>query len=128
MFLKHKDISSSEVLTSVGLAAGLTPEFVAEVKEQMGQPATKQRLKAYTDEAVQHGVSFFSPFVAKSQSLIRYLKYSQIILSTTGSSFIYLFSLSFCVFFLISAMMFSVSGYTSIYLSVSDTFPQELPM
>ncbi|XP_063882305.1 glutathione S-transferase kappa 1-like isoform X2 [Scylla paramamosain] len=52
---KHEDILSAEVLASAGLAAGLTPKALAEVKEQMGQPVTKQRLKAYTDEAVEHG-------------------------------------------------------------------------
>ncbi|XP_045117085.1 glutathione S-transferase kappa 1-like isoform X2 [Portunus trituberculatus] len=52
---KHEDILSAEVLGSAGLAAGLTPEALAEVKEQMSQPATKERLKAYTDEAVEHG-------------------------------------------------------------------------
>uniref|UniRef100_A0A0P4WBE5 Glutathione S-transferase kappa n=1 Tax=Scylla olivacea TaxID=85551 RepID=A0A0P4WBE5_SCYOL len=51
----HEDILSAEVLASAGLAAGLTPKALAEVKEQMGQPVTKQRLKAYTDEAVEHG-------------------------------------------------------------------------
>ena len=49
------------MLSAAGLAAGLTPETLAEVKEQMVQPVTKQRLKATTDEAVGYGVSF-SPF------------------------------------------------------------------
>lgn len=46
------------MLAAAGLAAGLTPESLSEVKELMGQPASKQRLKGYTDEAVGYGVSF----------------------------------------------------------------------
>ncbi|XP_063881974.1 glutathione S-transferase kappa 1-like [Scylla paramamosain] len=52
---RDEDITSPEVLAAAGLAAGLTPESLAEVKEQMGQPAIKQLLKAHTDEAVGYG-------------------------------------------------------------------------
>lgn len=52
---RDEDITSNEVLTAVGLAAGLTPEALAEVKEQMSQPAIKQRLRAHTDEAFGYG-------------------------------------------------------------------------
>lgn len=58
--LQHEDITSYEVLTTVGLAAGLTPEAVAEVKEHTSQPATKQRLEAYTQELVQRNVNSFN--------------------------------------------------------------------
>lgn len=50
---KHEDITSDEVLAAVGLAAGLTPEAVAEVKEHTSQPATKQRLEANTKELIE---------------------------------------------------------------------------
>ena len=58
------------MLASAGLAAGLTPEALAEVKDQMGQPATKERLKAYTDEAVENGVRFFCSFQHFSCNLV----------------------------------------------------------
>lgn len=47
------------MLAAAGLAAGLTPEGVAKVKEHTSQPATKQRLEAYAEEAVQLGVRLF---------------------------------------------------------------------
>lgn len=52
---RDEDITSPEVLAAAGLAAGLTPDSLAEVKEQMGQPAIKQRLKDHTEEAVGYG-------------------------------------------------------------------------
>ncbi|KAG0698751.1 Glutathione S-transferase kappa 1 [Chionoecetes opilio] len=52
---RDEDIISAEVLAAAGVAAGLTPEALVEVKEQMGQPVTKQQFKAHTDEAVGYG-------------------------------------------------------------------------
>lgn len=63
--LQKEDITTDEVLTAAGLAAGLTPEAVAEAKEHASQPAIKEQLRAHTEEATKHGVSPFFLYVAR---------------------------------------------------------------
>nr|XP_053636754.1 glutathione S-transferase kappa 1-like isoform X2 [Cherax quadricarinatus] len=59
---KDHDFTSIETLKEAGVAAGVTPVQLAHVQEYMTQQATKDRLRAYTDEAVQHG-AFGSPSI-----------------------------------------------------------------
>lgn len=63
--MQDEDITSNEVLTAVGLAAGLTTEAVAEVKEHATRPAIKEKLRAHTEEAAKHGVSLLFTYIAR---------------------------------------------------------------
>lgn len=49
-----------EVLAKAGQAAGLTEDELKEVQEQMTHQTVKDRLRAYTDQAIQYGVSIIT--------------------------------------------------------------------
>lgn len=54
--LQDQDFSTPEVLARVGQTAALTEEQIAQIQLHMVQQATKDRLRAYTDQALHYGV------------------------------------------------------------------------
>ena len=53
MFAEGRSLAKPETVLAAARAAGLDPD---EVERRIGDPAVKDRLKAYTDEAVARGV------------------------------------------------------------------------
>ncbi|XP_071544803.1 glutathione S-transferase kappa 1-like isoform X2 [Panulirus ornatus] len=52
---KDQDFTTPEVLAQAGRTAGLMETQIAQIQAHMKQQVTKDRLKAYTDEAINHG-------------------------------------------------------------------------